>query len=145
LDELAEFYDRYLAAFNSRDEAAFAEFFHLPVAIFPLSPDDERQAGKGPVIVAEMAQLRATLPTKWTKSTLDHLRIVGDTSVYNPRDSLAEGHPRRLALEATVTRWAGDDPYEQVHVLYLLARRGGRLGIMAMAPLAAADDRSGSS
>jgi hypothetical protein len=37
-----------------------------------------------------------------------------------------------------VTRWAGDEPYEQVHVLYLLTREGGRLGIKAMVPLAVA-------
>ncbi len=38
----------------------------------------------------------------------------------------------------TVTRWAGDEPYEQVHVLYLLTREDGRLGIKAMVPLAVA-------
>ena len=37
-----------------------------------------------------------------------------------------------------MTRWAGDEPYEQVHVLYLLAREDGRLGIKAMVPLAVA-------
>jgi hypothetical protein len=49
-----------------------------------------------------------------------------------------EERDRRPALEATVTRWAGDEPYEQVHVLYLLTRENGRLGIKAMVPLAVA-------
>ena len=42
-------------------------------------------------------------------------------------------------MRVTVTRWAGDLPYEQVHVLYLLTREQGRLGIKAMVPLAMAD------
>src|SRR3954447_13071702 len=54
LDEVGDFYDRYLAAFNARDEAAFAGFFHLPVTIFPLSSAEEGHAGTPPVIVTEM-------------------------------------------------------------------------------------------
>jgi hypothetical protein len=46
-------------------------------------------------------------------------------------------------LQATVTRWAGDEPYEQVHVLYVLANEDGRLGIKAMVPLAVADPPAG--
>jgi hypothetical protein len=141
VDELADFYDRYLAAFNARDDAAFAGFFHLPVTIFPLASAAEHQGVKPPVTVTEMDQLRARLPARWTKSTLDHLHVLGDASDYTPREGLAEPQPRRLALAATVTRWAGEQPYEQVHVLYLRARRDGRLGITAMAPLASADDR----
>jgi hypothetical protein len=145
VDELHDFYDRYLAAFNARDDTAFAAFFHLPVTIFPLPSAGEHHGVKAPVIVAEMGQLRARLPAKWTKSALDHLHVLGDAGDYTPRDGLAEPQPRRLAITATVTRWAGDQPYEQVHVLYLLGRKDGRLGITAMAPLASADDRDRSS
>ena len=53
----------------------------------------------------------------------------------------APGRPTREQAEdavRTLIRWAGDEPYEQVHVLYLLTREGGRLGIKAMVPLAVA-------
>ena len=137
-DELRDFYERYIAAFNARDTAAFAGFFHLPVTILPLSADDERQAGRPPVMATEMAQLWPSLPGTWTKSTIDEVRIVADGDAFRPRDGLAEERDRRPVLQVTVTRWAGDEPYEQVHVLYLLTHEGGRLGIKAMVPLAMA-------
>ena len=138
VDELRDFYERYIAAFNARDADAFAGFFHLPVTIFPLASDD-KHAGRPPTIVTDMAHLWPTLPAKWTQSTIDDVRVVADATAFDPRDGLTERRERRPALQATVTRWAGDEPYEQVHVLYLLAREQGRLGIKAMVPLAVAD------
>jgi hypothetical protein len=131
---LRSFYERYIAAFNARDVAAFAEFFHLPVTVFALSGDD----GRPPVIVTEMARLWPTLPARWTKSTIDEIRVLADGDAFHPRDGLIEDRDRRPALQVTVTRWAGSEPYEQVHVLYLLTYEHGRLGIKAMVPLAVA-------
>jgi hypothetical protein len=139
LDELCDFYEQYIAAFNARDVAAFAGFFHLPVTILPLLSDDGRHTGKPPVVVTEMAQLWPTLPSTWTRSTIDEMRVVADASAFRPRDEFTEPRERRPALQVTVTRWAGDVPYEQVHVLYLLTREDGRLGIKAMVPLAIAE------
>jgi hypothetical protein len=139
---LRDFYEQYIAAFNARDVDAFTGFFHLPVTILPLVPDDGRQAGKPPVVVTEMAQLWPTLPDTWTRSTIDEIRVVADGNAFRPRDEFTETCERRPALQVTVTRWAGDVPYEQVHVLYLLTREQGRLGIKSMVPLATADGPS---
>jgi hypothetical protein len=138
VDELRDFYERYIAAFNARDADAFAGFFHLPVTIFPLASDD-KHAGRPPTLVTDMAQLWPTLPATWTRSTIDDVRVVADATAFDPRDGFTERRERRPALQVTVTRWAGDEPYEQVHVLYLLTQEQGRLGIKAMVPLAVAD------
>ena len=45
LDELRDFYEQYIAAFNARDTDAFAGFFHLPVTIVPLASDDDQRGG----------------------------------------------------------------------------------------------------
>ena len=132
VDELRDFYERYIAAFNARDFATFAGFFHLPVTILPLS------AGRPPVVVTDTAPLWPTLPPVWTRSTVDEMRVLGDEDAFVPRTGLAEARGRRPALEVTVTRWAGDEPYEQVHVLYVLTEEDGRLGIKMMVPLALA-------
>ena len=136
---MRDFYERYIAAFNARDIAAFTGFFHLPVTILPLPSDDERRSGRPPVVVTEMAHLWPTLPATWTRSTIDEIRVVADAAAFRARDGFTEHRDRRPALQVTVTRWAGEQPYEQVHVLYLLSRENGRLGIKAMVPLAMAD------
>ena len=141
-DELRDFYERYIAAFNARDTAAFPGFFHLPVTILPLPADDGPQAGRPPVLVTEPAQLWPTLPAKWTRSTIDEIRVLADAVAFQSRSELTERRPRRPAIQAAVTRWAGDEPYEQVHVLYLLTREDGHLGIKAMVPLAVAEGPS---
>ncbi len=141
MDELRDFYERYIAAFNARDTAAFAGFFHLPVTILPFPLDDAQQRGRPPLVVTEMAPLWPALPDKWTRSTIDEIRVLADADAYEPRAGFTERRERRPAIQATVTRWAGADPYEQVHVLYLLTRENGRLGIKAMVPLAIADVR----
>src|SRR3954452_10882120 len=85
LDELRDFYEQYIAAFNARDVDAFAGFFHLPVTILPLA-DDDRHRGRPPVVVTEMAHLWPTLPATWTRSTIDEMRVVADPAAFSPRD-----------------------------------------------------------
>jgi len=142
-DELGDFYVRYIDAFNARDEAAFFGCFHLPVSIMRLPTGGGDAAGSTPIVVTDPDRLWPVLPPTWTRSTIDAVRVVADDHAFTPRDGFAERTPRRAAIEATVTRWAGDEPYEQVHVLYLLAREDGRLGIKAMVPLALARPASG--
>src|SRR4051812_41167796 len=143
MDEIRDFYERYIAAFNARDAAAFASFFPLPVTILSLPSDDERRVGRPPAIVTEVEKLWPAMPETWTRSTIDELRVLADESAFAPRDGFSERGGRRPAIQATVTRWAGDQPYEQVHVLYLLTRENGRLGIKAMVPLAVANAARG--
>jgi hypothetical protein len=137
-DELVDLYTRYIDAFNARDEVAFVEFFHLPVSILRLPTGGGDAAGTTPTVVVDPTQLWPALPPTWTRSTIDDLRVLADDAAFRPRAGFAELSPRRAALQVTVTRWAGDEPYEQVHVLYLLTHEHGRFGIKAMVPLAIA-------
>lgn len=137
-DELHDLYSRYIAAFNARDEAAFAGFFHLPVSVLRLPTGDGDPRGASPVLVTDVADLWPVLPPTWTRSTIDEVRVVADDTAFRPRPGFVEASARRAALQVTVTRWAGDAPYEQVHVIYVLTREDGRLGIKAMLPLAVA-------
>jgi uncharacterized protein (TIGR02246 family) len=139
MDEMRDFYERYIAAFNARDAAGFATFFHLPVTILSLPSDDERRLGRPPAIVTEVEKLWPAMPETWTRSSIDAVRVLADDSAFTPRIGFSERSGRRPAIQATVTRWAGDEPYEQVHVLYVLTRENGRLGIKAMVPLAVAN------
>jgi hypothetical protein len=138
LDELRDFYERYIAAFNARDSAAFTAFFHLPVTIVPLPATGAAHSARPPIVVTDSAQLWPTLPPMWTRSTIDEIHVVADATDFTPRATFGDRGDRRPAIQATVTRWAGDEPYEQLHVLYLLSREDGRLGISAMVPLAVA-------
>jgi hypothetical protein len=137
LDDLREFYERYIEAFNARDADAFTACFHLPVTIWPLV-SRRRDGDTTPRTVTTADELWPRLPDTWTRSTIDEVRVVADDAAFTSRAGLAERTDRRPALQVTVTRWAGDEPYEQVHVLYLLAHRQDRLGITAMIPLAIA-------
>lgn len=105
------------------------------MTIVPL-PSGHGEEGRT-VVVSDAGHLWPKLPDTWTRSTIDEVRVLADDA-YQPRDGFTEPRPRRPALQVTVTRWAGDDPYEQVHVLYLLAHQDGRLGIKTMVPLAVA-------
>lgn len=140
MDELREFYEAYIEAFNAGDRDRFASWFHLPVTVVHAPRYDERRAGRGLVVVTEPSQLWPPLPAHWARSSIDEVRAVSDAEAFTPRDGLAERDARRPALLATVTRWARDGaPYEQIHVLYVLTREGGRLGIKSMVELAVAD------
>jgi hypothetical protein len=136
-DELRSFYERYIAAFNDRNEQAFLGCFNLPVSVLrlPAGGMDPVAAPLGGVTAPDA--LWPALPSKWTRSTIDDIRVVADDA-FVPRSGFVERSPRRAALEVTVTRWAGESPYEQIHVLYLLTSEAGHLGIKAMVPLAIA-------
>jgi len=142
-DGPVRFYERYIEAFNARDEPTFASCFHLPVSILRLPADGVDQTGATPIVVTEVAQLWPALPPTWTRSTIDELRVVAADEAYEPRAGFADRSPRRAVLQATVTRWAGDEPYEQVHVLYILSNEDGRLGIKSIVPLAVASAPAG--
>ncbi len=135
--ELRQLYTRYIDAFNARDEETFAGFFHLPVSVLRLPVDGTDPPGAAPTLVTDVADLWPVLPPTWTRSTVDELLVVADD--FTPRAGFADRTSRRAVLQATVTRWAGDEPYEQVHALYVLTREDGRLGIKSMVPLAVAN------
>lgn len=140
-DGLRAFYERYIAAFNAHDEAAFFDCFNLPVGALRLPSAAGDPAATAPRTITDPAALWPTLPPTWTRSTIDDVRIVADEA-FAPRAGFVERTPRRAALEVTVTRWAGETPYEQVHVLYLLTNEDGHLGIKTMIPLAIAHPTS---
>jgi hypothetical protein len=142
-NEARDLYERYIDAFNARDEATFFGFFHLPVSIMRLPAGGADGPGSSPHLVTDRAQLWPVLPATWTRSTIDDLRVLAGADAFTPRSGFTDRSARRVALQVTVTRWAGDEPYEQVHVLYLLTREGGRLGIKAMVPLAVAGPPTG--
>jgi putative flavoprotein involved in K+ transport len=136
LEELRDFYERYIAAFNARD-AAFTGFFHLPVTIFSLPSDDGRHDGRPPAVVTDVAKLWPTLPATWTRSTIDEIRVVADTTAFTPRDGFTEQRDRRPAAPGHGDQVGGDRTLRTGHVLYLL-RVNGRPGSEPMVPLAVA-------
>lgn len=139
MDELVEFYERYMEAFNRGDRAAFAGFFHLPLTVVHAGRYDERRAGRALSVVTDPTLLWAPLPDHWASSTVDSVVPLHELAGFEPRPELVERPGRRPALLVTVTRWRDDGrPYEQVQVLYLLTREGGRLGIKTLVELAAA-------
>ncbi|MEA3216786.1 MAG: hypothetical protein QOJ19_2942 [Acidimicrobiia bacterium] len=138
--ELGEFYDRYIQAFNARDEAAFASFFHLPVTVVHAPRYDERRAGRPLPSVTEPASLLGSVPSHWARSTVDQMTPLGDLAGFAPLDGLVERDERRLGIVATATRWNKyGQPYQQINALYVLTREGGQLGIKVLVELAVAD------
>ena len=138
-DELVDFYERYIAAFNDRDRATFASFFHLPVTVVPPGRYDERRAGRPLPQITDAESLWAPLPGHWARSTIDAVVPLPAAAPFRAHAGLVERDAFRPGLLATVTRRRADDsPYEHLHVLYLLTREGGRLGIKVMVELAAA-------
>ncbi|MDH4143897.1 MAG: hypothetical protein OEY23_01860 [Acidimicrobiia bacterium] len=139
MGELEEFYERYIEKFNAGDREAFAEFFHLPLTVVHAPRYDDRRAGRALATVTELDQLLAPMPEHWVRSSIDALAAVDDAAPFDARSGLVETGDRRPGLFATVTRWHRDgEPYEHLHVLYLLTREQGRLGIKVMVELAAA-------
>jgi hypothetical protein len=138
-DELVDFYERYIAAFNARDRAGFASFFHLPVTVVPPTRYDERRSGRSLPQITDAETLWAPLPGHWARSTIDAVVPLSDAAPFVAHDGLVGRDDFRPAVLATVTRRRADDsPYEHLHVLYLLTREDGRLGIKVMIELAAA-------
>ena len=133
-DELRAFYELYIEAFNARDEAAFTACFHPPVSVLRLPGPDGDPVGAATVTITDPHALWPVLPPTWTRSTIDAVHVLDEAFV--PRAGFDDGAPRRAVLQVSVTRWAGDIPYEQVHVLYVLSTEDGRVGIKAMVPVA---------
>src|SRR5436190_23840207 len=101
-DELGDFYERYIDAFNRRDEARFYGFFHLPVTILRLPAHGADPTGAAPHLVTDAAKLWPVLPSTWTRSTIDDVRVVADERAFAPRAGFAGRSPRRAAPEAPV-------------------------------------------
>ena len=137
--EIADFYERYIAAFNAGDHAGFASFFHLPLTVLHAARYDERRTGRPLAVVTDPNQLWAPLPDYWASTTVDAVLTLDEAAPFAARAGLTPSSERRPGLLATVTRWHKDgEPYEHLHVLYLLGREGGRLGIKVLVELAAA-------
>ena len=140
MDELVEFYGRYITAFNAGDRAAFAEFFHLPLTVLHAARYDERRAGRALAVITDPSRLWAPLPGHWERTTIDEVLPVAAAAPFSARHGLTERGTRRPGLFATVTRWSADGaPYEQIHVLYLLTGEDCQLGIKVMVELGVAD------
>lgn len=138
--ELVEFYRRYIEAFNARDEAAFASFFHLPVSVVHAPRYDERRAGRPLAMVTEPGLLLGQVPAHWARSTVEKMTPLVDVAGFVPREGLVERDARRPGILATATRWDTEGrPYQQINALYVLTREGGRLGIKVLVELAVAD------
>ena len=90
MQELHDFYEQYIAAFNAQDAVAFPTFFHLPVTILPLPSGDAGQDATATVVVTDTGRLWPTLPAKWTQSTIDEVRVVADAEAYTPRADFAD-------------------------------------------------------
>lgn len=137
--EISDFYERYIEAFNAGDRAAFAGFFHLPITVVHGPRYDDRRAGRALATVTDPAKLWAPLPPHWARTTIDAVVPLEDAAPFVPRDGLAVTDKFRPAILATVTRWHADGaPYEHLHVLYLLTREAGRLGIKVLVELSTA-------
>ncbi len=137
--ELRDFYERYIEAFNAGDRAGFAGFFHLPLTVVHAPRYDDRRAGRPLATVTDPAQLWAPLPPYWARTTIDAVISLADAAPFVPRDGLVPADSDRPGLVATVTRWHADGaPYEHLHVLYLLTRESGRLGIKVLVELSVA-------
>ncbi len=140
MDDLREFYERYITAFNGGDRDGFTGFFHLPATLVHRATYDQRRAGRNLVVLTDPGQLLVPLPGHWERTTIDAVLPLDEAAGFEARAELTQHHPDRPGLIATVTRWHVDgSPYEQLHVLYLLTRENGRLGIKAMVELAAAE------
>jgi hypothetical protein len=142
--EVTEFYERYIAAFNAGDRAAFGACFHPPVTIVHSPRYDERRAGRALAVVDDAEALLAPLPPHWKRSEITELTTVGDAVPFAASEGIAEGlverDDRRVVIVATATRFDTDDrAYQRIQALYVLTREEGRLGIKVLAELARAD------
>lgn len=140
MDELLDFYERYIAAFNAGDREGFAGFFHLPVTVVHAGRYDDRRSGRPLALLTDPASLWAPLAGSWVRSTIDSIVPLADASPFVPHDGLNERPGTRPGLLATVTRWHEDgSPYQHIQALYLLTRESGRLGIKVLVELTTAD------
>jgi len=135
LQELVDFYGRYIAAFNAGDVAAFAACFHPPVTMMRPDRGEGGAEDRAVTVVEDPGALALRMPGHWARSTIDAVHPLDDVLPFAAGPGLPEPR-RRLGLVADVSRWDHDGRvYEQVQALYLLSRRHGRLGIVFVADL----------
>jgi hypothetical protein len=131
--ELDAFFERYIGAYNARDEEAFAGCFNLPVTAFFPPPDDELGTGPLPVLTTE-AELYALLPPPGDYSTVDSVSTLGEVAPFT-----VEGPPPDLrpGIVATISRrdFSGR-AHQRLQALFLLSRQEGRLAIKFVAQTA---------
>ncbi|MPY93977.1 MAG: hypothetical protein GEV08_13215 [Acidimicrobiia bacterium] len=136
MQELVDFYEGYIAAFNARDAVAFGACFHPPVTMMRPARHDGRADEQAFTVVEDPGSFALQMPAHWSRSTIDSLVALGEAAPFAVSLGLPAPRARRLGIIADVSRWDHDGQlYEQVQALYLLAHRGGRLGIKFMADL----------
>jgi hypothetical protein len=136
VEELQDFYERYIAAFNARDAEAYAACFHAPVTMMRADRGGDRPDDAPFTIVEDPGAFPARMPAHWSHSTVDSVSTLGDALPFAIADGLPEPRGRRLGVMAVASRWDHDGQrYEQVQALYLLSRREGKLGIKFIAEL----------
>ena len=136
MDELADFYERYIAAFNAGDREGFAGFFHLPATVVHAPHYDDRRAGRPLAVVTDPSSLWAPLPDHWARSTIDSILPLAAASPFVAHDGLSERGSSRQGIIATVTRWHRDgQPYQHIQAMYVLTREAEHLGIKVLVEL----------
>lgn len=146
MDELVDFYERYIAAFNALDAEAFAGFFHLPVMYLGTARPDERGRGLSLGVITEPQAMLSRLPAHWARSTIESISALDDLGVPLDFADAVKVHGPRHGLVANVTRWNKDgEPYQRIRALYLLTRDNGQLGLKVIAELAVVNLASGRS
>ena len=144
MTELGDFYERYIAAFNGRDDEAFTGFFHPPVSVVHATRYDERRAGRALAVLDDLSSM-AGRPPQWSHTTVDSVLELADAGPavgsFTPAPA-GERPEARPGLITVVTRWNHDgQPYQRIRTLYLLTREEGRLGIKVLVELDTADLR----
>jgi hypothetical protein len=131
--ELDAFFERFIAAYNARDEEAFARCFNLPVTAFGPPPDERLGYVDLPVLSTE-EDLHALLPPPGDYSIVDSVSALAELAPF-----IAEGAPPevRPGVVATISRrdFSGR-AHQRLQVLYVLSRQDGRIGIKLPVQLA---------
>jgi hypothetical protein len=135
VEDLHEFYEGYIAAFNARDADAFAACFHPPVTM--LSGRGALRPGESPCsVVDDPGGFPGQMPAHWSHTTIDAVTALDDVAPFTIAAGLPEPRRRRKGLVTSVSRWDQEGTcYEQVQALYLLSERDGRWGITVVADL----------
>jgi hypothetical protein len=136
VEDLHEFYERYIAAFNAGDGDAFAACFHPPVTMLRVERGVATPGEPTVLVEDDPGRLPAQMPAHWARSSIDAVTVLDDVAAFAIAAGLPEPRRRRRGLVTAVSRWDHEGArYEQVQALYLLAERQGRLGITFIADL----------
>jgi hypothetical protein len=131
--ELDAFFERFIAAYNARDEDAFAGCFNLPVTAVGPPPDDPFDGAPLPVLTTE-EELHALLPPPGDYRTVDSVRSLHELAPFVGDGAAVDARPGMIA---TISRrdFSGRT-HQRLQALYLLSFQDGRLGIKVAAQLA---------